>query len=140
MKKIPRKAPTWIFLVATSISLYGCFTKIPEQHEVPTEISQKDTESHQPLTPLQSYILAIQQKIIRNWVKPTESNAVSDCEVQVIQAPGGLILDVTFTVCEGNSDEYRSSIERAIFKAEPLPKPSDMTLFNRSVYLIFKPD
>ncbi len=140
MKNRPRKLSTSILVVATSIALNGCLAKNSEPNEVQTETKQETTELLQPLTPLQSYILAIQQKIVRNWIKPTEVVAVSDCEVQLIQAPEGLILDVTFTACDENSDEYRSTIERAIFKAEPLPKPSDMALFNRNIYLIFKPD
>ena len=88
---------------------------------------------------LQAYRLAIKQKIERNWRQPQESGAMPDCEVRVIQGPGGIILDVSFGACNGGTTTYRRSIENAVYKAEPLPLPGDASLFERELIILFNP-
>ena len=61
------------------------------------------------------------------------------CEVNVLQGPGGIILDVTFGACGGSTATYRASIENAVYKAEPLPKPGDPALFERNLTFLFNP-
>ena len=87
----------------------------------------------------QVYILAIKQKIERNWRQPQEGGKMPDCELRVLQGPGGIILDVRFGTCTGGSPTYRDSIEKAVYKAEPLPKPGDPSLFERELNILFKP-
>ena len=60
--------------------------------------------------------------------------------MHVVQGPGGIILDVVFRDCPGGNNTYRASIEGAIYKAEPLPKPGDPAIFERELDLNFKPD
>ena len=88
---------------------------------------------------LQAYRLAIKQKIERNWRQPQESGKMPDCEVRVIQGPGGIILDVSFGACQGGTPTYRLSIENAVYKAEPLPLPGDASLFERELIILFNP-
>ena len=59
--------------------------------------------------------------------------------MRVIQGPGGVILDVTFGRCPGTR-EYRLSVEAAVLKSDPLPKPDDPEAFERNINLIFKPE
>ena len=61
------------------------------------------------------------------------------CEVRVLQGPGGIILDVTFGACGGSTALYRASIEKAVYNAEPLPKPGDDALFERELKFLFNP-
>jgi len=89
---------------------------------------------------LKAYQLAIMQKIKRNWVRPPESGKMPACEVTVLQGPGGIILDVSFGACQDVTPTYRLSIENAVYKAEPLPKPGDPSLFDREIDLTFKPE
>ena len=99
----------------------------------------KAEESQRRLNTLRdAYILAIKQKIERNWVRPTGITEMPDCEVRVKQGPGGIILEVSFGTCPGGSKTYRSSIENAVFKAEPLPKPGDPSLFERELIFQFQ--
>lgn len=86
-----------------------------------------------------AYRTAIQQKIERNWLRPQESGKIPDCEVRVLQGPGGIIMDVTFGSCSGGTATYRASIENAVYKAEPLPQPNDPALFERELIMLFKP-
>jgi len=100
----------------------------------------KAEESQRRLDSLrQAYILAIKQKIERNWRKPQESGKMPDCTVKVVQGPGGIILDVGFGVCQATTT-YRLSIENAVYKADPLPLPGDASLFERELDFLFKPE
>jgi colicin import membrane protein len=87
----------------------------------------------------EAYILAIRQKVERNWRKPPGSGKMPVCEVKVTQGPGGIILAVAFGDCGGSTGTYRASIENAVRKADPLPKPGDPALFERELTFLFKP-
>ena len=86
-----------------------------------------------------AYRMAIMKKIRRNWIRPAGSEKIPNCEVRVLQGPGGIILDVTFGSCPRGTPAYRLSIENAVYKAEPLPKPGDPAIFERNLVLIFTP-
>ena len=87
----------------------------------------------------QRYIVAITQKIQRNWIKPPGSDKITPCKIQVTQAPGGIILNVRFGSCGENNATYRKSIENAVYKADPLPLPEDPELFDRDLNILFNP-
>jgi len=87
----------------------------------------------------EAYKLAIRQKVERNWKRPAGSEKMPVCEVLIEQGPGGIILKVDFGSCDGSTDTYRASIENAVLKAEPLPKPGDPELFERELKFLFKP-
>jgi TonB family protein len=110
------------------------------------EIALQDTldspEQNQPSlnTSRDAYVLAIRQKVERNWIKPSGSGNMSSCEVLVVQGPGGIILDVDFGHCDGSTATYRASIENAVYKAEPLPSPGDPELFESQLVFFFNPE
>ena len=87
---------------------------------------------------LDQYISLIEQRIVRNWVRPPTARPGLRCEVRVRQAPGGDVLDVSFGTCNGD-DVVRRSIEAAVFRSSPLPDPPDPALFERNLLLIFEP-
>ena len=62
------------------------------------------------------------------------------CKVHVVQAPDGSILDVDINACAGSTAIYRTSIEKAVEKASPLPTPGDPELFERELMINFNPD
>jgi len=100
----------------------------------------KAEESQRRLKSLRAaYILAIKQRIESKWRQPQGVTEMPDCEVRVIQGPGGFILDVRVGTCPGGSKIYRSSIEKAVLKADPLPKPGDPSLFERELIILFNP-
>ena len=88
----------------------------------------------------EAYKLAIRQKVERKWQKPAGSGKMPICEVHVVQGPGGIILDVTFGACGGSTATYRASIENAVYRADPLPKPGDAALFERELTFLFNPN
>ncbi len=88
---------------------------------------------------LERYMFALQQKVERNWVKPASAGPGLECVVSVRQLPGGEVVDVTIGACNGDAAVKRS-IEAAIYKASPLPLPSDPNLFERNLRFTFKPE
>jgi len=88
---------------------------------------------------LGQYIALIQQRVTRNWIRPPEARAGLSCELFVSQIPGGEVVSVRFGRCNGD-DVVRRSIEVAVFKASPLPRPSNPALFERNLVFEFKPE
>jgi colicin import membrane protein len=62
-----------------------------------------------------------------------------NCEVRVTQVPGGTVTGVQVGRCNGD-ESVRQSIEAAVYKASPLPPPSDPALFERDLVVTFKPE
>ncbi len=87
---------------------------------------------------LNQYVALIQQKVIRNWIKPPTAKSGLECEVKVAQAMGGTVLSVEVGRCNGDV-AVRNSIEAAVQRASPLPAPPDPRLFERNLLFIFKP-
>ena len=88
---------------------------------------------------LERYMFALQQQVERNWVKPASAGPGLECVVSVRQLPGGDVVGVTIGTCNGDAAVVRS-IEAAIYKASPLPMPSDPNLFERNLRFTFKPE
>jgi len=85
-----------------------------------------------------AYIFAIQQAVERNWVRPANAEVGLECVVNVQQLPGGEVADVSIGRCNGD-ETIKQSIRSAVYKASPLPRPRDPSVFDRSLTLIFKP-
>jgi colicin import membrane protein len=86
-----------------------------------------------------AYQFALQQKIMRNWIAPASALPGIECVVDVRQLPGGDVVSARVGRCNGD-DAVRRSIEAAVFKAAPLPEPSDPSLFQRDLRITFKPE
>ncbi len=90
---------------------------------------------------LDEYVGKITAKIRRNIVLPPDVADDAKAEFDVTLLPGGEVLDVRLTMKSG-SQAYDSAVERAIWKASPLPVPSDPDLFSRkfrNLHLKFRP-
>ncbi len=84
------------------------------------------------------YIADIQSKVARHWIRPASAKQGLSCKVVVNQIPGGEVINVRTTKCIGD-DVFRRSVEAAVYKASPLPRPSDPGLFDREIVFNFKP-
>lgn len=82
----------------------------------------------------------IRAKVSRNIVMPPDVPATAEAKFLVIVLPGGSVVDVQLKKNSGHS-AYDSAVERAIYKAQPLPMPSDPALARvfRELRLSFKP-
>jgi colicin import membrane protein len=89
---------------------------------------------------LDEYIRAIQDKIERNWSPPLSAKTGLECVVNVVQLPTGDVYDAKVDASHCNGDEaVRMSIEAAVKKASPLPKPPSQAVFERNLIVTFKP-
>ncbi len=86
-----------------------------------------------------SYYAVLQARITRAWIKPSSASAGIACRIEVTQVPGGEIVGVRVTQCNGDA-AVRQSIENAVYRASPLPDPPDPALFHRQFTIEFKPD
>jgi len=72
----------------------------------------------------------IRSKIRRNIVMPPDVPNNALAEFDVILIPGGSVLSAKLVKPSGNA-AYDEAVERAIMKAQPLPLPPDVALFNK---------
>lgn len=77
-----------------------------------------------------AYQAAMQQKVVRNWVRPATAPDNLECFVVVQQLPNGEVTRVQVRQCNGDEVVIRS-IEAAVRRASPLPLPSNPILFLR---------
>lgn len=87
------------------------------------------------------YKALIVNAIGQNWILPDNVDKRADCKFEIKIAPGGVVMDVKLVHSSGNSILDRSA-QTAIYKASPLPVPSDPEAFNifRVVRLTVRPE
>jgi colicin import membrane protein len=86
-----------------------------------------------------AWLALIRDKVTRNWIRPPSARAGVNCEVHVTQVPGGAVTGVQIGSCNGDA-AVRESIEAAVYRASPLPTPSNPDLFDRNLIFNFHPD
>jgi colicin import membrane protein len=84
------------------------------------------------------YRALLVQTIERNWMRPASARAGLECTLNVTQAAGGTVVDVTIGDCNGDQ-AVRESITNAVYKSSPLPAPRDPRAFQRRLVIVFKP-
>jgi colicin import membrane protein len=87
---------------------------------------------------LDEYRAQLEQAIERSWIRPQSAQPGLECTLHVTQAPGGTVLDVRIGSCNGDA-AVRESITNAVFRASPLPPPSDPRAFARRLEIVFRP-
>lgn len=88
---------------------------------------------------LDQYRRLIQNRIHQRWIRPPSARADLQCVVNVTQIPSGdvVAVHVLEDSCNGD-DAVRRSIEAAVLRASPLPKPPVPALFERNLVLTFR--
>lgn len=109
------------------------------RRELAAEQQRLEAANQKRLSSLRGrYIADIQNAVERNWIRPASAKQGLKCKVAVNQIPGGEVINVTVTQCIGD-EVFRRSVEAAVYKASPLPRPSDPGLFDREIVFTFKP-
>ena len=89
---------------------------------------------------LADYIYAIQKRIESNWTQPLSAKTGLECVVNVVQLPTGDVVSAKVDAGKCNGDvAVQRSIEAAVQKASPLPKPPSQAVFERNLVVTFKP-
>lgn len=79
--------------------------------------------------------------ISRQWILPENADKALSSQFRIRLAPNGVVLEVNLTRSSGDSILDRSA-QSAIYKASPLPVPSDPATFNlfRDISLTVRPE
>ena len=85
------------------------------------------------------YVGSIKDKVQRVWRRPVGVQSGLSCKIRVAQIPGGEVVGATVTKSSGNV-QFDRSVEAAVLKASPLPRPKDPDLFEREIVFIFEPE
>lgn len=87
------------------------------------------------------YKAMIINAISRQWILPENVNSGLSSQFRIRLAPNGVVLDVSLTRSSGDAILDRSA-QSAIFKASPLPVPTDPATFNlfRDISLTVRPE
>jgi TonB family protein len=86
------------------------------------------------------YKALVLQVIGRHWIIPTNVDKNLATKIVIFLAPGGMVLDAEIYESSGNT-ALDNSARAAVFKASPLPVPSDPEAFKffRRFVLVFRP-
>lgn len=87
------------------------------------------------------YKALIVNAIGRNWILPENVNSALSSQFRIRLAPDGMVMEVTLTRSSGDQLLDRSA-QTAIYKASPLPVPTDAETFNmfRDISLTVRPE
>jgi colicin import membrane protein len=87
------------------------------------------------------YKALIVNAIGRNWILPENVDSSLSSQFRIRLAPDGMVLEVTLTRSSGDPLLDRSA-QTAIYKASPLPVPTDAETFNlfRDISLTVRPE
>ena len=83
------------------------------------------------------YAAALQQAILRQWIRPETVPLGQRCRISIRQLPGGEVVDVDVSGSCPYDAAGRQSVERAVYKASPLPYAGFEAVFNRNLDLNF---
>ncbi|MDH5485101.1 MAG: cell envelope integrity protein TolA [Gammaproteobacteria bacterium] len=114
-----------------------------EEAELKRRMAEEEQRQAQLNTRLQAlraqYVLQIVAHVEKRWIQPAKLQQGWQCEVSVQQNALGDVTQVKMLRCTGD-EAFRSSVERAIRRASPLPSPADPQAFDRHIQFIFKPN
>ncbi|MDO8369525.1 MAG: cell envelope integrity protein TolA [Candidatus Nitrotoga sp.] len=115
--------------------------KVDTQSKLNAEVEKAEADKAAAIgREVAEYKAKIIAKIRRNIIMLPDipSNVIAEFEVTLL--PGGMVLNAKLVKPSGSA-AYDSAVERAIKKAEPLPVPPDVTLFDmfRELRLKFSP-
>lgn len=85
-----------------------------------------------------AWILALTEDIERNWVKPLSAPEQFKCQLRVQMLPDGSVTSARIAKSCGNA-ALDKSVEDAVFRASPLPKPKDPSVFQRDLIINYEP-
>jgi len=85
---------------------------------------------------LSGYIFAIKQRVTSKWYRQ-DGLSKQRCRIEVIQAPNGTVLDVKSSTSPTCVEQMRESVEKAVYRSDPLPEAPSREVFDRSIVITF---
>ena len=80
----------------------------------------------------------IQQRVATKWREPPDGIS-GECKVNVRQARTGTVLDVRVVPSPSCGAAMQKSVEKAVWDADPLPRPKDFSIFDGEINFTFTP-
>ncbi len=87
---------------------------------------------------LAEWAIALTRHVARNWVRPPNTGDF-ECRVRMQLLPDGTVTNAKIEKSCGSAQLDRS-VEDAVYRASPLPKPSDPSVFDRDLTIRFVPE
>ncbi|MDH5513264.1 MAG: cell envelope integrity protein TolA [Gammaproteobacteria bacterium] len=114
---------------------------LKEQLAAEEKARQQAAFAARAATEIDKYRLLIRQRVSRNWNRPVVATKGLKCVVKVRLTPTGEVLSANVITSSGNG-LFDSSVEKAVYKAAPLPLPEDPALFEsfREIEFLFNPE
>lgn len=104
---------------------------VADQHKKDLEHQvQEEANSAENQREIDKYKALVINAIQNNWNYPENVSEDMTCLLQIKLGPGGVVLSVAIVRSSGNTLLDRSA-EVAVYKASPLPVPSDPNLFDK---------
>lgn len=98
---------------------------------------QREFQSGRLATEREKYMIAIQQIVTQNWLRPPTAQAGLRCEVNVVQIPGGEVISATVGRPCNADPVTRRSIIAAVERAGNLPYRGFEDVFAREINFTF---
>ena len=84
------------------------------------------------------WVDVLQRHIQKYWIRPPSALEDFSCGVDVELLPDGTVVNVRIASSCGNAPLDRS-VQDAVYRASPLPRPSDPSVFDRNLRITFVP-
>jgi colicin import membrane protein len=85
-----------------------------------------------------AYVLALQNAVERNWIRPETVPPGTPCDIRVVQIPGGDVISAEVVRPCGFDAIGQRSLEAAVLRAEPLPFAGFESVFRRELLFTFR--
>jgi colicin import membrane protein len=85
-----------------------------------------------------AYVLAIQNAVERNWIRPETIPPGTPCRLRVVQIIGGEVLSAEVVQPCSFDPIGQRSLEAAVLRAEPLPYAGFESVFRRELLFTFR--
>ena len=111
--------------------------ELQEEEDLERKIAKEDILNELKV----SYINQIASRVKSYWrYQGAEDNW--NCQVYILQDMNGVVESVNLQSCEidnsAKAKSFKDSIERAVYKASPLPTAPDASVFDREVFFDFR--
>lgn len=87
---------------------------------------------------LSEWALLLSRHVQKYWIRPVSATDDFSCKVDVELLPDGSVVNARVTTSCGSAALDRS-VQDAVYRASPLPRPADPSTFDRNLSIIFVP-
>jgi TonB family protein len=135
------KVLRWFAIYLSSFVLTSCVTETPSPPPASPSVEPLAAPHRDPepviFTDEAQYIHAFRIYVRRNLVIPAGTPSTAGAAVEVVISPKGEVRKLVITQSSGHSG-FDRAVERAVYRAQPLPVMQEWVVSNRSEKLILR--